>query len=300
MGLFRSSRSHSRSRRDNGPALPTHRDGSNRHGRREPGVVSKWRPHGVAMVSEFVGTVSFLWFALSGTQIANTLYTPEASATDAGPIFYIALSFGFSLIVNAWVFYRISGGLFNPAVTLGLCIAGGLPWLRGALLFFPQLLGGIVAAALVSAMFPGPEPVLTTLNHGTSIVQGLFIEMFLTFLLVITILMLAVEKSRATFVAPIGIGLALFVAELSGVYFTGGSLNPARSFGPSAVAHQFPGYHWIYWLGPVLGACMAAGFYHFVKFTNYEEVNPGQDAIDDREAATQEKRVQRRSSQRSR
>ncbi len=59
--------------------------------------------------------------------------------------------------------------------------------------------------------------VATTLSHDTSIVQGLFIEMFLTALLVITILMLAVEKSRTTFIAPVGIGLALFVAHLTGM-----------------------------------------------------------------------------------
>lgn len=81
------------------------------------------------------------------------------------------------------------------------------------------MLGGIVAAALVSAMFPGPLSVATTLGHGTSIVQGLFIEMFLTALLVITILMLAVEKSKTTFMAPVGIGLALFVDHLTGMFY---------------------------------------------------------------------------------
>lgn len=87
------------------------------------------------------------------------------------------------------------------------------------------MLGGIVAAGLVSAMFPGPMSVATTLGHGTSVVQGLFIEMFLTALLVITILMLAVEKSKTTFIAPVGIGLALFVAHLSGK-FTYSTLHP--------------------------------------------------------------------------
>jgi aquaporin related protein len=59
--------------------------------------------------------------------------------------------------------------------------------------------------------------------------------------------MLAVEKHRATFMAPIAIGMALFVAELIAVYYTGGSLNPARSFGPAAVTHDFMSNHWIYW-----------------------------------------------------
>ena len=157
-------------------------------------------------------------------------------------------------------------------------ISGALPPIRGALLFIPQFAGGMVASALVSAMFPGPMAVDTTLGHGTSIAQGLFIEMFLTSLLMITVLMLAVEKSKTTFLAPIGIGLSLFVAHLSGAYFTGASLNPTRSFGPQVVTRSFPGYHWIYWLGPVFGACISAGFYRFIKFLVYEEANPCQDS----------------------
>lgn len=138
------------------------------------------------------------------------------------------------------------------------------------------------AAGVVSALFPSPMNVNTTLGGGTTIAQGLFIEMFLTAELVFVIFMLAAEKHKATFLAPVGIGLALFVSELTGVYFTGGSLNPARSFGPAVVTHSFPGYHWIYWLGPTLGSLLAVGFYKLMKFSEYETVNPGQD-FDDHE-----------------
>lgn len=96
-------------------------------------------------------------------------------------------------------------------------LAGGLPPVRGALLLIPQMLGGMVAAGLVSCMFPGPLSVQTKLTGGTSIAQGLFIEMFLTAELVLTVLFLAAEKSKATFIAPVGIGLSLFVAELTGM-----------------------------------------------------------------------------------
>jgi aquaporin rerated protein, other eukaryote len=102
--------------------------------------------------------------------------------------------------------------------------------------------------------------------------------MFLTAQLVFTIFMLAAEKHRATFIAPIGIGLSLFIAELMGVYYTGGSLNPARSFGPCVILGKFNGYHWIYWVGPVLGALLASGFYLFIKALEYETVNPESDA----------------------
>jgi aquaporin related protein len=164
-----------------------------------------------------------------------------------------------------------------------MCLIGALPWFRGALLFVVQLLGGMTAAALIAAMLPGELSVQTTLGGGTSIAQGLFIEMFLTAELVFTIFMLAAEKHKSTFIAPIGIGLALFVAELVGVYFTGGSLNPARSFGPALVNRNFNSYHWIYWLGPMLGAVIAAGFYKFIKALEYETANPDQDADSRRE-----------------
>jgi aquaporin related protein len=164
-------------------------------------------------------------------------------------------------------------------VTLGLVVSGGLPWFRGLVLLPAQLLGGMAAAGLVSCMYPGNiSTVNTLLASGTSITQGIFIEMFLTALLVYTVLMLAVEKSKDTFIAPLGIGLALFVAELAGVYYTGGSLNPARSLGPAVASTSFPGYHWIYWLGPFLGALLAALYYRIIKYLNYEEANPGQDS----------------------
>jgi aquaporin related protein len=98
-----------------------------------------------------------------------------------------------------------------------MVITGNLPWFRGLLLLPAELLGGIVAAALVRCMFPGPLSVNTLLSNGTTPAQGVFIEMFLTALLVFTILMLAAEKHYATFMAPVGIGLALFVAMMAGM-----------------------------------------------------------------------------------
>ncbi|KAF2142129.1 uncharacterized protein K452DRAFT_227478, partial [Aplosporella prunicola CBS 121167] len=243
-----------------------------------------YRNHFIAMCGEYVGTVLFLYFALAGTQVANNIpsssgLTVAQTGSNPQQLQYIALSFGFSLAVNAWVFFRISGGLFNPAVTFGMCLIGALPWFRGILLFGVQIIGGITAAALVSCMFPGPLKVQTSLGGSTTIAQGLFIEMFLTAELVFTIFMLAAEKHKGTFIAPVGIGLSLFVAELTGVYFTGGSLNPARSFGPAVINGSFDGYHWIYWLGPILGSIVAAGFYKFIKMLEYETANPDQDAM---------------------
>lgn len=64
------------------------------------------------------------------------------------------------------------------------------------------------------------------------------------------------------------------------MFFTGGSLNPTRSFGPCVILHSFEEYHWIYWVGPTLGSIVAAGFYKFIKILEYETANPGQDLND--------------------
>lgn len=92
-----------------------------------------------------------------------------------------------------------------------------MPILRGALVFPAQLVAGIASAGVVSALFPGPLNCATRLGGGTSIVQGLFIEMFLTAQLVFVIIMLAVVKHKATYLAPVGIGLAFFVCEMIGM-----------------------------------------------------------------------------------
>jgi hypothetical protein len=64
---------------------------------------------------------------------------------------------------------------------------------------------------------------------------------------------------------------------LVGVYYTGGSLNPARSLGPCIVTNLYDAEHWIYWVGPGLGSILAVGFYKFIKMLEYEMANPGQD-----------------------
>ena len=97
-----------------------------------------------------------------------------------------------------------------------MCLIGAVSWTRGGLVFISQILGSMASSGVVQALFPGPMNVSTTLGGGTSIARGVFIEMFLTAMLVFTIFMLAAEKHKGTFIAPIGIGLALFIAELTG------------------------------------------------------------------------------------
>jgi aquaporin rerated protein, other eukaryote len=130
----------------------------------------------VAMTGKFVDTFLFLLFALGGTPAVNSASPGSVQApytADPAKLLYIALCFGLSLAVNASVFFRISGGLFNSAVSedpvniesllltegqivLALCLVGAVGWVRGALVMVSQILGGMAAAAVVDALLPGP------------------------------------------------------------------------------------------------------------------------------------------------
>ena len=247
---------------------------------------SSIKNHFVATLGELVGTTMFLFFAFAGTEVANiqsaanesNTTTGESTGFNVATLLYISLSFGFSLMVNVWVFFRISGGLFNPAVTLGMILVRAITVARGICLFTAQMCGAMLSSAIVRYLFPESFNVRTTLGGGASLVQGVFIESILTAELVFTIFMLAKEKHRATFIAPVGIGLALFISELVGVQFTGGSLNPARSFGPCVITGQFDPEHWIYWVGPFGGSILAVLFYRFIKTLEYEVSYPERQA----------------------
>ncbi|BGP23753.1 hypothetical protein JCM10295v2_002654 [Rhodotorula toruloides] len=216
--------------------------------------------HLIATIGEFVGTFTFLFFALGATNVANTLATSvtgtaragqggyPAAAANTSSLLYISCAFGLSLLVSVWIFFKVSGGLYNPAVSLGMGLIGAITWLRVALLVAAQLLGAIAAAAVINALVPGPLNAQTRLAPGMSIARGLFLEMFLTALLCLAIFFLAAEKHRGTFMAPVGIGLALWTTQMLG------------------------GYHYIYWIGPALGALLAALFYKLIKWLEYESV----------------------------
>ena len=125
------------------------------------------------LIPWLTGTFLFLFFAFGGTQAAKINYADNGPSpkdpTHAVPtpdlLLYVSLCFGFALTVNVWVFYRVTGALFNPAITLGCVLVGGVPPLKGALMGIAQLIGGIAAAGLVEGLTPG------TLAVGTGLAR---------------------------------------------------------------------------------------------------------------------------------
>ncbi|KAI0368623.1 aquaporin-like protein [Pilatotrama ljubarskyi] len=250
----------------------------------KPGFFAGIRDDLTAAVLEYAGTTFFLLLAFGGTQASSSEAATSGQASNIERVMYISLCFGFSLLCSVWLFYRVTGGLFNPDVSLALLLTGVIGPVRFVLYCIAQLLGGITAAAIIYALTPGPLAFNTYLAPGVNKAQGVFIEMFITTALVLAILMLAAEKHNATPFAPVGIGLTLFVCHLWAVYYTGAGMNTARAFGP-AVVTGFPyHYHWIYWVGPFLGSLLGVTFYTILKHIKYWRFNPGQDTVDFRES----------------
>ena len=117
-----------------------------------------------------------------------------------------------------------------------MVLIGAISIVRGILLFIIQVVAGIVAAYIVQALFQGELAVSTTLGGGTTIAQGVILEMVLTAQLVFTIFMLAAEKHQGNFIAPVGIGLSLFIAELVGKSY---SIHQTFPFSPHLSIYPF-------------------------------------------------------------
>ena len=120
------------------------------------GLLFSWKEDLHAALLEFCGTTVFLTLAFGGVQASgDEAASSGEGATSAIRIMYVATSFGLSLLVSAWLFFRITGGLFNPNVSTALLLTGVIGPLRFVLYCIAQLAGGIAAAALILGLLPG-------------------------------------------------------------------------------------------------------------------------------------------------
>ncbi|PWN35956.1 aquaporin-like protein, partial [Meira miltonrushii] len=237
----------------------------------------------IATLAEFVGTCMFLFFALAINSTCSTVEDEEKAAgmktVDLTALLVSSVGFAFSLAISAWVFFRVSGGVQNPAITVALALTGAFPWQRAIALTVAQYLGAIAASGLIVGLYPSHTlNTRTTLNPAMTINQGFWLEFLMSALLIFTVLMLAAEKHRGTFLAPIGIGLCLLITQLLGQPYTGASVNPARTLGPDIVQGKFDHYGWIYYAAPYSAAIATATFYAMLKWMKYETAAPDQDA----------------------
>lgn len=223
----------------------------------------------LAVSGEFIGTFIFLWVAYVIAQIANQDEFYGATGSNPAKLIMISYGFGFGVMIAIFLTARISGGNLNPAVTLTLVLARVYDPVKGLCMMVTQLIAGMAAGGAASAMTPGPVAFANALGGGCSKGRGLMLEAFGVTLLCITVLMTVVEKSSFNDFAPVCIGLSLMLGHLICVYYTGAGLNPARTLGAAVAARSFPVYHWIYWIGPLIGSFIAFGIWKFWTLLEY-------------------------------
>ncbi|KAK6914859.1 Major intrinsic protein [Dillenia turbinata] len=216
-----------------------------------------------AYLAEFISTLLFV-FAGVGSAIAYDKLTSHASLDPAGLV-AIAICHGFALFVAVAVGANISGGHVNPAVTFGLALGGQITILTGIFYWIAQLAGSIVACYLLKAVTGGLTIPVHSLASGVGAIEGIVMEIIITFALVYTVYATAADPKKGSLgtIAPIAIGLIVGANILAAGPFSGGSMNPARSFGPAVVSGDFHD-NWIYWVGPLIGGGLAGLVYGFV------------------------------------
>jgi len=213
-------------------------------------------------IAEFLGT---FWLVLGGCGSAVLAATfPEVGIGFAG----VALAFGLTVLTAAYAFGPVSGGHFNPAVTVGLWAGGRFPARHIAPYVVVQVAGGIVAAAvlyLIASGKPGFDAAAGFAANGYgehspgnySLVAALVTEVVMTFMFVLIILGATHTRAPVGF-AGLAIGLALTLIHLISIPVTNTSVNPARSTGPALFAGAWAlGQLWLFWLAPLLGGVLA-------------------------------------------
>lgn len=179
-----------------------------------------------------------------------------AAATDGPALVIVPLGFGLGLLAAIYAVGHVSGGHFNPAVTLAMWLDKRTTTSDLVGYWIGQFIGAIVASTLVLAA-AGQDGVLSTVTRFQTSGKGLLSEFVLTLVFLMVIL---ASTRKAPGVAGVVIPLTLVAVHLAGIPFSGASVNPARSFGPALLGGDFGGF-WVYVVGPLAGAAVAWVFW---------------------------------------
>jgi aquaporin Z len=192
-----------------------------------------------------------------------------AAVYSGGDLVATALAFGLTVLVMAYAVGRISGGHFNPAVTLGAVLSGRLPWSQVGIYMAAQLLGALLAGAVLFGLGHGFEGFVAEGNMGQNFFgdQGsgfawwaaLLLELLMTAVFVWVILSVTDARNEVNVaLGPLAIGLSLAMFHLLAIPLTGTSVNPARSIGVGVFAGTDAIVQlWLFVLAPFLGAAIA-------------------------------------------
>lgn len=202
-----------------------------------------------ALLAEFLGTFSLVFLGASAASVAI-----EAGAS----LLSVAFAFGLALMMLIYVFGPYSGSHLNPSVSFGFAVSGQMNWGLMLVYWLMQILGALAGAAL-SAYFFGPISNTTGTLASTDAWKAILLTALLTFFLVITYLFIY-RNPMLAIVSGLVIGLVLTLVIIVGGPLTGGSINPAQSIGTAIFTNNWSTI-WIFIIGPLLGALIAALVY---------------------------------------
>ncbi|KAA8521817.1 hypothetical protein F0562_012490 [Nyssa sinensis] len=210
-----------------------------------------------ALVVEFICTFLFV-FAGVGSAMA----TDKLAGNSLVSLFFVALAHALVVAVMISAGFRISGGHLNPAVTIGLCVGGHITVFRSILYWIDQCLAAAAACILLNYLTGGLTTPIHSLASGVDYLQGVIMEIVLTFSLLFTVYATIVDPKKGNLdgLGPLLTGFVVGANIMAGGAFSGASMNPARSFGPALVSGDWTD-HWVYWVGPLIGGALAGFIY---------------------------------------
>ncbi|HEU4590913.1 MAG TPA: aquaporin Z [Steroidobacteraceae bacterium] len=220
-------------------------------------------------VAELLGTF-WLVFGGCGSAVLAARF-PEVGIGLVG----VALAFGLTVVTMAYAVGHISGGHFNPAITIGLCVGGRCKWADALPYIVAQLIGAVLAAWLLATIASGngTDAIATGLaangfgehSPGHYAQSTAFItEVLMTFFFLFVIFGATSEGAPVGF-APLAIGLTLTLIHLVSIPVTNTSVNPARSTGPALIVGGWALQQlWLFWVAPILGAAIAGGLWKWL------------------------------------
>jgi aquaporin Z len=203
-----------------------------------------------AYLAELLGTFLFFTIGMASIQAVGAL------GTAAPLLVVVPLGFGFGLLAAIFTFGHISGGHFNPAVSIAMTIDGRLSPMDAAGYVVSQAIGAIGASGLILVLWnqAAVAATITAPGSGFSDVQALILEIVLTAIFMLVIL---TSTKHAAGLAPLAIPLTLIAIHLAAVPFTGASVNPVRSLAPALLGGDLSKL-WIYMVAPVVGSVIGA------------------------------------------
>lgn len=217
------------------------------------------------LVAEFVGAFALTF--LGGGAICADVYLTSTGQSGIG-LLAIAVAHGLAMAISVTALGHISGGHFNPAITLGFWVTRRLSTLHSITYGIAQLLGAAAAAYTIKFALPDSTWTAKALGSITPDLGGDFtrfhailLEAVMTFFLVLVVFATTVDaKGTVNKISGFAIGLTITMDTLFGGPFTGAAMNPSRAFGPALAARHWQN-HGVYWAGPLLGGVIAAVLY---------------------------------------